>query len=1113
MKKSVNIFIYILLVLFIFSCKEDLEVKTNPISESGRINIQFTLSEDEYITITKGDDNLGERLVNSLTLLIFNSEGTKILQREDVDVSIISNINQEGNNRNTFTYSFLLAEEAKEATNLIFYALANVKTKGNNNIDLISEFQTGYEKSISDLEEVTSDVHYGIENGFIMSGKTEGLKENSLVMNLYRTCAKLTLKDNSHNNSFILHSFKVLNTATKCYLTAKQKSNPFYDDNSRSPISGGQVKDNDGSFRYDCYVHPTKTHTQENNLSSVKTLVMVDAEWMGKQCYYAFPIYNKNESDMFYNLLPNHWYEMVITEIKGYGYSSEEEALENLTMDRMEVDIHDHAEKVSSIISDGIRELGVTSQIEIIYNNDKYNPDFVPAYLTVKCYSYNDKGITEETKKETNTKPVITIKEGEDWIKIINKENPVKINDTDEISGNHSEDLDNPGVRWKYTLNVINGENIFNDKEALLEVEWQGLKREVKIFYNAIFSPQSICDVTLNFGYINSTDYPRSGEHDYWELINSQDKHINGIDSESLTGGKIRNEGFHFPMPYGESEDKQWTYYYTLDFSKLEKEIETIDIITSGDDFFDEINLNWKYPFEGYHSKGQLSLKEPKKNDFTYATGKISFIITLYPNREEIILSTDLYHTGFIDYNSAGTQTGIYYEVVDLGGYYWLDRNIAATSNLMYVDNGDSSVGDARATGYFYKIANKGQSYTDPSFKYDKICPPGYTIPNNTDWDNIRLSPNFKSSQENDGIQSYISTYFETLNDKIGKVYFPKSRFYSQESELNSDNSIQYKTIANAGDPGSGYYWTSSISSGLEKQEIGCWLNALNLSGSSNTFINGSIKNQMMNVRCISKYSHSEDVKYSIDFNVKGATHVYLYKLDESGNKNGIFSFPGKTIGSQSSVDALDDNNDESYLHFAYTSSIPSEDLYVFFAYKTDQGTITLLTENGNQTISEATGWPVKVGYNYFFDKDLNPIYKGNEFPWIDKNENEAEYYFTTDYVITIYWPQLEGFDAWMIYCWDEFYNDITSAFPGNQYSGYISPENNSYYNVQAYYYTFPLKFNCNNLYVILNRNSKDIQSYNIEIKENSPYVKILEKDLNRKEIKIVLDETKIRKK
>ncbi|MCH5222907.1 MAG: hypothetical protein J1E82_02610 [Muribaculaceae bacterium] len=857
MKFYKNIKIYSLMLiltsLFIISCKDEIEHQPLMMTDDS-LEINFIIPEIEHI-LTRGDQNNGEKLINSLTILIFNETGNKIVQRYDLPSSHLDNIKSQILKGNTFSFKMPVEINVKEEPGGVIYALANTISKEDNE-DWIEDFTTGTDKSIEDLEKITVDRHYGIDNGFIMTGKKKGFESREVNIVLKRSMGKISVKDVSNSSLFSLEGYTVVNTASLGYIAAAQLEDKFITENAEIKVTAGKVEENN-SVRWDCYVLPTKTYSVANDISSVTTFIIIEGIYNGEKGYYAIPLYTDNEEiyknnngDKYLDILPNYWYEIELNNIKGPGYSSFKEAVDNPeNPENPEIDysvsVHDQATAITSMISDGIRELGVTSEIEMPANSDK------GAEFYVKCYSSIDKEESEE--KESNRIPNAEIISGEDWIEIATLYNgveiPHKMNSYDITNSEFVSEKDNEAVYWKFAI-LYNKNGVPSvDREAFVRITWCGLERFVKVVYksnNTANQSSNLIEATL---YIvdpaNQTSFG-SSIPSYFDYIQNN---LYGTKDGEIKGERIRNAGFHFPMPVmNKTYDKYLEYEYEIDFSNLpnKNQIENVIISVSGDDFFKD-NLVWEPTNNNY--KGWLKLEDGQNNSYEYALGEITFKIEYNKNSKlkEQSFTFDLYHTGFF-YDCGRLNENFnglfYYEVVPIKGkdnetYYWLDRNLLAASSLMSVDYADKIIGDSKSIGGFFRISNYDKS-TGSSSLLSGICPPGYHIPSQEEWNQLELT----TAQITQDGEDIWSTFIVSEDSRAGKIYFPKGRCYFNDNTSDLDKIIDK---ANFGEIATGYYWTSEIPE--EEKQTG-----MILKGSTMEFSSFAINQYKMNVRCIADY-------------------------------------------------------------------------------------------------------------------------------------------------------------------------------------------------------------------------------------------------------------------
>ena len=950
------------IVFGVSSCTEDLDVSNGIVysDQDDYIKLNFVIPEAEHV-ITRANDNNDERLINDLTILIFPSEdkNATLLHQEDVELSGISDINLESNERNTFSYKF---SYEKADASLYYYAIANAS-------GLISEFTQTSEKKISDLEALTSTMFKYNKGGFIMSGAVLE-SSNNVTIPLTRSAAKVTLKDENAKDLFELTGFS-MQTANSCYITAgAEGSVNKLMDNKESKIQGNRIDGTDGSVRYDAYSNPTVTYTDDlNGNVEFKTYLVIKGNYDGKETFYAVPIFDK-ASNQYFNIEPNHWYDIRISEVSRGGYDSEDEALRYPMMDYVTYEIHDHVSDVYSMISDGIHELGVPLNVTLAALGEKDESDqtLVQNDFDVRCYTViND---------FSSTDVIATVTKGTDWLEIVG---------TPTITDQTTDDLecDKLGKILKYTVKVKDPSKINTDKEGEITIKWKGLERKVPITYTTGFNPEAVVSVKLtiigdgnsyfigDYGpFIRGNGTPGQREQSQYVTEDTADHpNLFGITSKGgqlndmLADDKLRSQGFHFPMPYG--NNAPWQYEYDVDLEELciegnKEKISGITATVTGSYFQGENKVVWTYPhpkFKDIKTKGKLTFPT-SGNDPTYAVGSIKFTIHYEGITETSEVTFALYHTGFFHWedntnvkknNSTdpdftyvpAKEIGYYYyEVVKMGDSYWLDRNLGAKSNKMFIDTKieDNLIGTKEAIGRFYTIAYSPGDYENPTFTtfHANICPPGYRVPITSEWNDVRLSEDFiTESATSSGNISYITAYYQTKN--AGKVYFPKARYYQ---EVNTYNETQkYRTEVNSGDAASGYYWTQTLAPGMEKEKMGKWLRVLYINGASSTYMNGSVLDHKMNVRCVLGKENEVDQKnHYISFNVHEVTHVYIF---DENSQSPLYSFPGKAVCSNESA--------HYWQYFSCTTTANLNSLRVIFTRLDNKGKITIYSKDGKK--------------------------------------------------------------------------------------------------------------------------------------------------------------------
>lgn len=957
-----NIFLFVTAAFLLGGCSEDLDVSSGieNISE-GTLKINLAVPAPEKIS-TRATD----RDINRLDVFIYSQNGQPLLQYQSYE-----NVSFAGE----ASIPLALNSSSKDKTVQI-YVVANV-----------AGLNSG--SSIDDLRKKVLSDELSFDNGFPMIGlkSVNTSTETSTTVSLLRDVAKVSVKSSVSGVS--IPNIKVYNPASKAYLGSplntedQYKGYVFHSDlkNSTDPASVVYIYPSEGIHADD--------FTGDKYLTGGAYGVVEVIKKQGEDPQYYRVNFRREDNEgkiEYLDLKANHHYELVITGFFRDGYPSYDEAAKHPDSDQyLTYQIHDHASEILSMVTDGYSELGVTP--EITFKNASE-----PQTIYVKCFT---PGVT------TVDKSSIEFEDVPDWLTIDfdNITEHDASNDYDKVW-----DPDSRGNQFEYSISITPGASNYDDEVAEIKVKWNGLERIVTVNFEASFSLDQACTVDLKIYEDGQSLF--SEIKDYWTFVRGLGKNsisksglglgvtntpqLFGIKSENLTDGKKRTNGFHFPMPYGtDHADNPWTYVYEVDFTPLMEQdnikakntsIQKIEPIIEGDvNLLNAINYNYTSGNSINLSFQQSSLVYP----YEYLGGTITFKI-IYANGETSEILASLYHTGFFHYEGNDKNDKYvpdadrgyyYYEVVPMAGDYWLDRNIGAKSNLSYIDTEDASAEEGReAGGLHYTIIKETGLYALPEWDFD-MCPPGYHIPNTTEWDDVRLNGNFITRTVSVNNTLYMSTYYQTNNRKIGDVYFQKARFRNTKNIY--EQKPKYSVEPNSGDAGAGYYWSVTEAPAMEKEHMGNWLRALYLNGTSSTYNNASITDHRMPIRC--KAGTPDEAKTVsenyISFNVHNVTHVFLF---DATTKTPLYTFPGRSVGSTESS--------AQWQHFYCSTTQDPANLLMLFV-KLEGGTVTIFTkdnsgytfgddewrtfqstkEYSNKFLTAEYAWEVGLGKSYDF--------------------------------------------------------------------------------------------------------------------------------------------------
>lgn len=988
----------------------------------GEIVIQFAIPDLRSV-LTRAESETG---INNLDAFVFVDGGSYIMHK-----------NFNGSNISNNTISLNVGGQYK-TENLLIYLVANTDNG-------LASLATQGNLTPADLREYELNGSINLNNGLPMIGfQTVSGNNTETSLTLTRAIAKVEVK--SKDETATVSQFQVYKPSKMGYLGSPINiENEFSNFKIHSSVSENPVASNGESNI--AYVYPSigYGHLKEDNKTrdfenGAFVVVKVNRPVKGSETktdqFYRINLrYEKEDESLDYlDLLANHHYEISITGFLSDGYSSYEEAAAHPESDQfVTYKIHDHALEVLSMMTDGYRELGVSPEVRL--NTLKEGRTGI---LTVKCYD-PDKIVAASEIIIEYPKEWLTIGEGKTHEKtdIIYGDDPQ--NDKLEDDPSPDYDPDNHGQQFDFEITVIKEKKLYEDMNWDLTVSWKGtnLSRKVKVSYEAAFLLPDVSDVTLTIVNNDKNDNEHNNQYiisDYWTFVTGAGKshdiqgdageettpHLYGIQPGDMTGSKKRMGGFHFPMPYGMT--KNWEYVYSINFSELKRQDNPNHDIESakikdirGDSFFvvnSGENPQYKVTLSKDNSKentytlkytGEINQDNRTANAYQYAGGIITFLVT-YSDGNTSEVSASLYHTGFFHYEGNATYVPAtpdddrrgyyYYEVAPMGDGFWLDRNIGATANTAFIDMSNDESIDRSAAGLHYTIIRETQDFKLPKWDFG-MCPPGYHVPNETEWDAVRLSHDFETISLTYNNTVYMSTYYVTHNDKLGNIYLQKSMYYNEPNVYNTskDNNgkeTKYTTFRNNGDFGAGYYWSVTEAPAMEKEQMGNWLRALYLNGSASSYMSASVTDHRMPVRCKAgtvtedqSVNNATNLKeYYVSFNVHNATHVYLYEYEEyeeNGVKkhmeNPLYTFPGKALGTTSSA--------EEWQHFYCSTTVNPEKLRVIFVKLEAKGKVTIF----KKVEGDLNKFEDKSSFSYdYLDKENSwDIHNGAFYDFCDK--------------------------------------------------------------------------------------------------------------------------------
>ncbi|MCH5225323.1 MAG: hypothetical protein J1D77_04955 [Muribaculaceae bacterium] len=931
------------------ACSDDIGVfRENETVNPDELTINLSIP-DVKIVNTRADDSE----IANLMFFGFDSSNALVLSKSLSSTDLID-LTSDGVTKKRLAFG---AEKSKINRISSVYVIANA-----NSLDIGSgKGLTDFSGSLTELEDIAASMpQSGLSTPLIMSGSTPVSGNSNVIdLTLTRLSAKISVTLSSDVEGYTLEGINFYNLAQG--VTLENPDTPY-----RLFVSGTRVNLENLGVDEPTYVYPSYGARIEGHASDgAYAVIKVKNTTSDEESYFRIDFRIKGSgtnSDTPLNLEPNHWYKIEILDIASDGHSLE--GAKDIVEDEESITyaIHDHSANVYSMISDGIRELGVTPQVKWTTESSQGDK---PNFFTIRWYS--------QIEEETNSWPILEVTEGKEWLEIMKDPGTGEyITDDDAtISGLGNEASEVGGVVKKFYLQA-NGHGNY----AVITVSWKGLKRDI-VVNRENTTDYSLCNVTLKI--YEGTSLKATIE-DYGSFIQGQgtgtskdgtatlSPHLFGVDESAMGEGKSR-QGLHFPVMYGNGTP--WTYEYVITSTRTE----TVSGITPHftDTKTDEVIQTYLSTETDLDNKKITLRFNSADASYTYGKGEIYIIVNYGSNNMADRIYFPVFHTGFFHFDDTAADDSnkgyYYYEVVPMGDSYWLDRNLGAKSRHMLVDNLTSISGDKEARGRYYSVASKPDAFfDDPDIKNAAVCPPGYHVPSTTEWDKVRLDTRFRSEIVKEEGTDFTSTFYMTDNREIGNVYFPMTRYYN----LNNSNQTgsDYVESPNSGIGGSGYYWSQDAAMAMEKDEIGGWLRALIFKGGTSSFNNASVANHKMAVRCAkgSTAPENEEGKTLVSFNVHGATHVYLV---DGTSGIPIFSFPGKPAVSSGAID--------EWRNFYCSVTTPQKDILMLFV-KVVEGKVTLFSRSGTTFRDDVPlneiehsenfadyAWEVEPGYYYDF--------------------------------------------------------------------------------------------------------------------------------------------------
>ncbi len=621
------------------------------------------------------------------------------------------------------------------------------------------------------------------------SVKVEDLLSGSTKVWLFRQFAKASVTKDSKLTNFEITGFRLFNTATKGTIATTELDNDV-----SLPSSVAYADEED----YSMGEHPFY------ETPAGKAYMIIRAKYDGgPDTYYKVEFLN-NGTPTQMALLRNHHYQVKVTAVNHEGWATEDEAINNLSENRLTVEVVDDNPPIVNMIACKDYELGVCDKQTVKGNAGTATISFV---TTKPDFKYN-------------------VKWNADWITGYKETKSVVL----PTSAEH------PSTGTLYTIDLTLTANCqLAAQSGIVTITSGDLSREVEIkqlgydFRTDKNRIVQIRDLENKSSDLNQDDY-----------FSWMDSKLQGI-SPAENQGRVRNDGLHFFV------GKNQVYYLIpyIDKDDMTCNDPRVTVKLDSDKKFWEVRL------------ANNSDESYNVNNYNRWISNEAFtIITITNARTKITVTYPVYHVGLFaqltgkaatDYQLGKSKASgwYYYEMVNVVAkvtkkdgtteykpYYMLDRNLGATNNGYYSPSTTALKDNKGAIGGYFKISEATNS-TDAKNNNDVVD--ALAIGNFKVCDNMCLQGLIDNNNDL-AIEEETTHYGEkynclritTRNRDIPEIFIPMSGYY----EGKTDQDLVYKDSYHAN------LWTRSRLSDYQgfsstSPEYGFWYLYLDAFGKS----------------------------------------------------------------------------------------------------------------------------------------------------------------------------------------------------------------------------------------------------------------------------------------
>lgn len=768
--KKLTIWFFMLLSVVLAACSDIRDIVGGDTPDVPSEGVVLTLKLPNFTKNTVATRAATEQQINSLCVLCYDA-GDNYLGMSTISSA---NIKDKGND----TYDVKVKAEPGTAT-LHIVANTTITESDANDADGKNNL---YNATREGNPKLTAPVCWG-------SVKVEDLLSGSTKVWLFRQFAKASVTKDSKLTNFEITGFRLFNTATKGTIATTELDNDV-----SLPSSVAYADEED----YSMGEHPFY------ETPAGKAYMIIRAKYDGgPDTYYKVEFLN-NGTPTQMALLRNHHYQVKVTAVNHEGWATEDEAINNLSENRLTVEVVDDNPPIVNMIACKDYELGVCDKQTVKGNAGTATISFV---TTKPDFKYN-------------------VKWNADWITGYKETKSVVL----PTSAEH------PSTGTLYTIDLTLTANCQSAAQSgIVTITSGDLSREVEIkqlgydFRTDKNRIVQIRDLENKSSDLNQDDY-----------FSWMDSKLQGI-SPAENQGRVRNDGLHFFV------GKNQVYYLIpyIDKDDMTCNDPRVTVKLDSDKKFWEVRL------------ANNSDESYNVNNYNRWISNEAFtIITITNARTKITVTYPVYHVGLFaqltgkaatDYQLGKSKASgwYYYEMVNVVAkvtkkdgtteykpYYMLDRNLGATNNGYYSPSTTALKDNKGAIGGYFKISEATNS-TDAKNNNDVVD--ALAIGNFKVCDNMCLQGLIDNNNDL-AIEEETTHYGEkynclritTRNRDIPEIFIPMSGYY----EGKTDQDLVYKDSYHAN------LWTSSRLSDYQgfsstSPEYGFWYLYLDAFGKS----------------------------------------------------------------------------------------------------------------------------------------------------------------------------------------------------------------------------------------------------------------------------------------